>query len=86
MTKIYMYRNVTSTLDQQNLQIDIDNLWKWSEDWFLKFNIDKYKLVSFGNAQNNFIYYMSDDKGNVNVLKQEESGKDFGIGLLKFKL
>ena len=54
---IYMYADVTKicremsdTSDSGKLQVDLNNIQKWSEEWQLKFNITKCKVMHLGNA------------------------------------
>ena len=51
-----IYKNIQSIADQNQLQEDIDRLCGWSKDWLLKFNIQKCKIVSYGNETFHNIY------------------------------
>jgi len=74
-----IYTTVTSRQDQEDLQKDLDNLCQWSSDWLLKFNIQKCKVVSFGNVSSQYNYVMNEDTGGASALSSEDSEKDLGI-------
>jgi len=74
-----LYRCITNANEQVELQDDIDKLCKWSKDWLLKFNIQKCKVVSYGNKRHDFSYTLLDNTGNRHNLTNEEGEKDLGI-------
>lgn len=74
-----VYTPLSSRVDQQQLQEDIDNLCQWSKDWLLKFNVQKCKVVSFGRKRVDTDYHMTDRDGNIQQLKREDSEKDLGV-------
>ena len=45
-------RQVSSTDDAITLQYDLDSLERWSNDWLLKFNADKYHVLTLGKFEN----------------------------------
>jgi len=47
---------------------------KWSEDWQMKFNIDKCKVMNFGSKNVKADYVMNDKV--LNVVSEE---KDLGV-------
>ena len=65
---IYMYadgtkicREVCDTSDSGKLQVDLNNIQKWSEEWQLKFNSTKYKVMHLGNANDRSKYSMKEN-------------------------
>jgi len=46
-TKVFSI--VSDINDVNKLQYDLKNLCKWSEDWLMLFNVDKCKVMHFGN-------------------------------------
>ena len=69
-----VYRLINSKRDQEQLQKDLDSLFKWSEDWLLRFNVQKCKAMQVGKVHLECEYSMNNDK-----LKVENSEKDLGI-------
>ena len=57
-----LYKNVKSEADLKELQEDIYRLCQWSKEWLLGFNFKKCKIVSYGNCQFEYEYYMIDDQ------------------------
>jgi len=47
-TKIW--RGIYTVEDQESLQDDLDKLMSWSEEWLLKFNPEKCKLMCIGHG------------------------------------
>ena len=59
--------------DYNELQEDINNLIRWSQDWQMLRNIDKCKVMHFGRSNGNLSYYMDDSKfDKVTVEKDPE--------------
>ena len=69
-----VYKVIGSERDQDQLQKDLDSLFKWSEDWLLRFNVQKCKAMQVGKVHLECEYSMNNDK-----LKVENSEKDLGI-------
>ena len=57
-----------------------------SKDWLLGFNINKCKVVSYGNVQIEYEYGMTDTQNNLHVFSAEESESDLGLGILSNKI
>ena len=55
-------------------------------DWLLGFNINKCKVVSYGNVQIEYEYGMTDTQNNLHVFSAEESESDLGLGILSNKI
>lgn len=71
-TKIF---RATETLsDKKQLQSDIDNLYKWSNDWLLKFHPDKCLAMKLGSNNIDLTYTMGDHK-----LGESACEKDLGV-------
>ena len=71
-TKIF--RAAKTTTDRDNLQIDLNNLFKWTANWQLPFNIDKCKLMHYGSGNQHFSYYL-----NNRHIDTDSKEKDLGV-------
>ena len=60
--------------DAQSFQQDINKLSEWSDEWLLKFNIEKCHIMHFGKSNPKFKYNM---KGIE--LKESTSERDIGV-------
>ena len=90
---IYMYaddtkvvREVTTTIDCEELQADLDSIQHWSEKWQLKFNSSKCKIMHLGHSSDRAEYTMNDNgiEISLEVISEE---KDLGVWMddrLKF--
>lgn len=73
---------VSSTEDIEDLQRDLDKLHCWSEQWQMKFNVDKCSVIHLGNHNLNGSYNIGDKQ-----LKTSSCERDLGVILdssLKF--
>ena len=69
-----IYHSIQSDEDYQLLQQDLDNLYKWSEDWQLCFNVTKCKVLHIGFNQHNRVYRLGSD-----CITSSTVEKDLGI-------
>ena len=60
--------------DRNKLQLALDRLAEWAEDWGMKFNIEKCKIMHVGNNNPRYEYFMAGQK-----LKVVEEEKDIGV-------
>ena len=67
-------KTVNSIEDRVVLQRDLDNLYKWSAEWQMQFNIDKCSLIHLGKENPNYDYTL----GNK-TLKCTTSERDLGV-------
>ena len=74
-----VYKIIASRNDQEDLQKDIYNLCKWSEDWLLKFNIKKCKAVTFGKKKLEPSYFIEDKNRQKHDLQMGISERDLGV-------
>ena len=74
-TKIY--RCILSTEDAENLQADLNTLSQWSTTWQLPFNVDKCKVLHFGQKNLSRQYTMYSLGKDKPITAVEE--KDLGI-------
>ena len=58
---------VASQEDNQKLQDDLKNLFRWSKDWLMLFNVDKCKVMHI-DYKNNKEKYEMEGKGGHNEL------------------
>ena len=70
-----LYRTISSPLDIQTLQNDLDLLYNWSIDWLLRFNISKCKAMQIGRfTSDDYTYFI-----NNQPLPTVELEKDLGV-------
>ena len=70
-----LYRTISSPLDIQTLQNDLDLLYNWSIDWLLRFNISKCKTMHIGRfTSDDYTYFM-----NNQPLPTVKLEKDLGV-------
>ena len=65
--------------DRANLQMDIDNLVSWSDEWQMLFNADKCKVVHIGKNNPGFSYTMGGFAPAGSVLGHSVVEKDLGV-------
>ena len=65
---------VTSTLERETLQSDLNRLVSWASEWQMKFNIEKCKVLHIGSNNDCVQYYMNDQQ-----LSAVDKEKDLGI-------
>jgi len=75
-----VFRAITGQDEHISLQKDLDELVKWSEEWQMKFNFDKCKIMHVGKQHMKAPYLMG---GQVLSVTQQE--KDLGV-ILNTKL
>ena len=69
-----MCKNVGRLEDVISLQNDLNNLYKWSIDWQMQFNVDKCSVIHIGNKNLNNTYKL----GNSN-LRSSDKERDLGV-------
>ena len=62
--------------DRLQLQLDLDALCKWAEDWQMRFNISKCKVMHTGPRNTNCSYFMN---GQLGLLNSVTEHKDLGV-------
>jgi len=72
MTKIF--GKAITPSDRLPLQLDLDALCKWAEDWQMKFNVSKCKVIHTGPGNTNGSYFM-----NGQLLNSVTEHKDIGV-------
>jgi len=65
---------VSSDLEIEQLRSDLKQLYDWSIDWQMLFNINKCKVLHFGYRNVHDIYSVG-----AEVLKEADEGKDLGL-------
>ena len=77
-----LWRTVQSVEDQQSLQADLDSLNQWSNEWLMKFNAKKCKVLHLG--QNNLkLNYFMDESGSPKQLEDSTVERDLGVLISK---
>ena len=77
-----LYRDIANQSDIEIIQNDINNLFKWSEKWLLRFHPDKCKVLSIigkRHQQRTTKYTMPTYSGSHVTLESVESEKDIGV-------
>lgn len=66
---------IVDTVEQsKSFQVQLDEIFKWSVEWQMLFNLDKCKVMHIGLNNNQHKYYMDGQQ-----LKVTESEKDIGV-------
>ena len=65
---------VTTTRERETLQSDLDRLTHWANEWQMKFNIEKCKVLHIGSNNNKLLYSM-----NGQQLSAVNKEKDLGV-------
>ena len=78
-TKIYSRLSESSyELDVERIQLDLDIIVKWCNDWQMELNVDKCKVMHIGRLNKNHNYTMLNNDERKILLKTE-SERDLGI-------
>ena len=72
------YTSIKDEIDHQNLQTTIDSMHSWTEDWQLKFNDTKCKILHLGDNNPKKPYYIGSSNSRVQ-LEETTLEKDLGI-------
>ncbi len=67
-------KNICTENDREELQNDLDRLSEWSEQWQMKFNVDKCSVIHLGHKNKQYSYKLGDSE-----LKTSVQEKDLGI-------
>ena len=62
--------------DFETMQDDLNKLCQWTIKWLMLFNVDKCKVMHIGKDNLRFEYELSDNNGNIKVLKSVDCEKD----------
>ena len=74
-----VYRPIQSANDVKILQDDLIALEKWSDDWLLKFNASKCKVMHCGSSNPKAEYCMTGADGHMSKLGETVLEKDLGM-------
>jgi ribonucleases P/MRP protein subunit RPP40 len=72
-----LWTRISSEADGQTLQADLDSLSQWSENWLLKFNPAKCKVMHIGHSVKTK-YYMTEGSDKI-ALQEVSEEKDLGV-------
>ena len=75
-----VYKEVSGSNEQMELQEDLDRLSDWAEDWLLAFNVNKCKRMHMGHNNPRNAYSMRTPGGQV-ILEEISEEKDLGVWL-----
>ena len=76
-TKIWCVPVIKQVEDNLLLQKDLDSMAEWSEEWLLRFNPEKCKVMHIGHSIKTQ-YYMKDNGINRRLMETDEE-RDLGI-------
>jgi len=77
-----LFKHVRSAEDSAVLQKSCDRLFQWLNQWLLKLNVDKCKVLSIGlRNTTNFTYYLGDVNDQIE-LERTSSMKDLVWSLI----
>ena len=79
-TKIF--REIKDDSDANIIQSDLNELFKWSETWLLKFHPDKCKVLPVLNKNKQYVenkYKMRKYEGGFTTLENVDSENDIGV-------
>lgn len=74
-----VYQAIRKPSDQITLQEDIFKLCNWSNRWLLRFNVQKCKIITFGNSLHSYRYRMFDKNDNISYINVDSTEKDLGV-------
>ena len=79
-----IYKVINQLSDQADLQVTLNTVKNWSDEWLLRLNIDKCKMVSNYRKKSFDTQYhiLHDDK--INILEKLGSINDLGVELGRF--
>jgi hypothetical protein len=83
-----LYAPISSEQDCETIQQDLDILNRWSDEWLLRFNSSKCKLMHLGSKNPKHSYYMNQG-GQATLITEITEEKDLGVTFdpsLKFSL
>jgi len=75
VTKIWT--RITSVKDSESLQSDLNSLSRWSENWLLRLNPEKCKVMHIRHSHNTFYTIRQDEKDWS--LQETTEEKDLGV-------
>ena len=70
---------ISAVEDAKSLQDDIHRLEKWSNDWLLKFNPMKCKIMHCGKSNPKAKYFMKQDDSGTYEVEETSVEKDVGV-------
>jgi len=76
------FREIKDDSDASIIQSDLNELFKWSETWLLKFHPDKCKVLPVLNKNKQYVenkYIMRKYEGGITTLENVDSEKDIGV-------
>lgn len=73
-----MMSQILNEISCKNLQDDLNKLLEWSDEWSIKFNEEKCKVMHIGKSNPQFEYKM-----NGHILQETEIERDLGVIISK---
>ena len=73
-----LYYEIRNPIDIESLQDNIFESCQWANKWKLVFNAKKCKSLHMGRNEGN-LYYIKNNEGNIEEIKQVDSEKDLGV-------
>jgi len=69
-----VFGKVATPTERLQLQLDLNELCRWADEWQMKFNVSKCMVMHTGLSNNNYLYSM-----NGQTLNEVAERKDLGI-------
>ena len=73
-----MYKSINDSEDNKCLQSAIDEMFLWTQNWLLKFNKEKCKILHLGRNNPRYKYCIGTDDDKI-VLETTDLEKDLGV-------
>ena len=70
---------VDTVIERKGLQKDLDSISVWMQEWKMKLNVAKCKVVHLGKSNLVTNYQIQDEYFNYKTLETTESKRDLGI-------
>ena len=74
-----IFKIITSDIDCQILQTDLNELKKWTDTWLLELHPDKCKTMTLGKIDHNPRYYLDTTEDNPFEISRTEEEKELGV-------
>ena len=74
-----LYIIIQDTSDVALLQKDLDTLVNWTDDWLLRFNVSKCKVMHCGHSNLEAEYFLNEANGERKPVEVTRLEKDLGI-------
>ena len=67
---------INDWIDSNHLQKDLDVVSKWTKDWQMRLNVQKYKVIHFGKKNLGFKYFLQGSDQEITEVEEIKTEKD----------